>query len=308
MEFEIVEYEKKYERQLMDMEKGLTQGRFVKLRMERPSFSSRSKVFYQYKILCALANGKDLAGVIAFALTKVEINSNLTDSIIFYDVRVCRKFRGNLLSGILFDTALNNFNTFKVGPHFTTLKSTNTAIIKTAAKFYPDYYTYPFYYLTIPTYRRLKKVIHGKKQNFFMTEFDRNPSVLDEYADENTNISIWKTYNMYHLTIEHMAFPIRAYVWLMNNIPFRQAELPKNGSKLQFATAYDLNVNSINMINRTLERLEKKSINYLNVCCSNKDIIYNTFKPLSISTYQYYMICSFRINNDDILKFDVKCF
>ena len=53
--------------------------------------------------------------------------------------------------------------------------------------------------------------------------------------------------------------------------------------------------------------MEKKNVDFLNICCQKNDVIYKLLRPLAISIYPYTLLSNFEIAKNSEVKIDVRC-
>jgi len=307
--YNLIPYESKYNDALMALEHLTPQGQKIKLEMLRPSFLSRSDVFERYIIYVAADQTKDsVVGVAGVSIVPVKYKDSLMQAGFGYDLKVdpahrkqglAKKF-AKILDGYLINNDISNY--------FITLKTGNEGAAKAAYAIPKQWYTYNFLYLTIPTFKRIKSLTTANRNQYLSTELLSRPANANEYIIETkSGLGIYKTYKTYELKIQDMPFFMNLGIKLANLIGSKEKKMPHKGHVLKFATLFNYNPKNIENINEALEILHNKNIQYLNVCCTKKDLTYELLKPYAMNSLPYTMLNTFEVQNGQHLTLDVRC-
>lgn len=308
--YDIIPYEPKFEQALKELERASPQGLSVQLELIRDNFLSRAIVFDQHATFLALGPNRKVFGVFSAAMVEVKLNGKMFLAGIPFDMRVAAGMRNQGVAKNLFRHAWKHF----FDPHgttamFTTIKSSNTAVIKVAEIMGRKVYDYPFVYLTIPTFKRLRKKINLNGEQQFGVRFFGQENQLEDYREQFAGgISIWKTYKMYQVKLVKIPLMMKLGLGFVNLFVSARKRYPVEGEVLKFSFLFDCHPANLSQVNSVLEVLEKRGINYLSVCCRKKEECYRLLKPLAINRYSYSLLSSFPVGPEDRIELDVRCF
>lgn len=309
LEYNIIPYEVKYEPDLLALEKNSPQGKWIQLEMVKESFERRSQTFEKYQIYLAIDLNGELLGCLAASIVPIIVNGRKSDVGYCYDVRVANHARGHGLTKKMGRHAYKNFwLPNKVVNVFLTMKKGNEAVYKSAGALGQKLYTYPFFYLTIPTNKRLKsKQSQLLSEKLTVTSKFCNEALDSFFYTFKGELKVWKANLIYHLKIRKLHFVIK----LANNVlGFFHAygkQFPKESDELCFGILIYKTMQKNEEINTVLSALQKQDIGYLLVACSNKSNMYSRLKPLAINCYGYEICSNFPLNPNDNVSLDIRC-
>jgi len=306
MQIKIQPYHAKYNQELIDLESEAVQGGFIKLKMVKPCIGARAMVFDQYQILIALTTYGKVAGMLSSAQTKIGINNKEYDVLIFFDARVGRRYRGNRIAHRMVQNSLVHYHRFNIDNYYVTLKSNNKRIANIIKADYRQVSWVEFTYLTVPTTSRIKEKSKGDNPQFGITMFNSSLGTSKQYCRHYKSLKVWNTYKMYTLEMSEIPFYINSTIKYLNKLR-PSSKLPTNNHPIRMASLFNGDNFELADINEALKDLENDQVSYLNVCCRKGDILYNTFRPYSISGYNYKLVGSLKIKDNDLIKVDVRC-
>lgn len=268
-EFDIIPYQPQYEKELKELERQSRQGKWIPLELVREHFLSRSVVFDQHAAFLAISKEQELIGAFAVANTILKVNDESYHMGILFDARVARDYRNmGIAKQLLLHTWEHYFIPNGIEHIITTMKASNKAVLRVGAIMQRKIHKYPFFYLTIPTYRRVKKWKRAEGTQTFFVRLWAEKARLSQYHDEvGKEASIWKTHAMYHLRPGKLFLPIRLGINFINVFLPRHKRFPKEGAGIRFGSLYDLRLHNLDDVNAALEKLEAEGVNYLSVCC-----------------------------------------
>jgi len=306
MQIKLQSYHAKYNQELIDLESEAVQGGFIKLKMVKPCIRARAMVFDQYQILIALTTYGKVAGMLSTAQTKIGINNEEYDVLTFFDARVGRAFRGNRIAHRMVQNFLMHYNRFSIDDYFVTLKSNNKKITNIIKADYRHVSCVEFTYLTVPTTSRINRKSKGEEPIFCITKFNSSGGANSKYCRQYKSLEVWNTYKMYTLEMTEIPFYIDLTIKYFNRLR-PSNKLPTKNHPIRTASLFNGDNFELADINEALKDLENDQVGYLNVCCRKGDLLYNTFKPYSISGYNYKLAGSLKIKKNDHIKMDVRC-
>ncbi|MFZ9388385.1 MAG: hypothetical protein ACO25B_10915 [Chitinophagaceae bacterium] len=311
VKFHIEPYSDKYLSGVTALEAGIIQGSNIKLELVKEHFLDRAKVFENIYPCIALSEENDVIGMAVGAQTKLIINDVPINAGIGFDTKINPLWRnkgvGRMLAKYIYKEF---FMPQKLENNFMTAKKSNVPVLKLISRALPDVWIYDFVYLTIPTSSRTKAPAYSsvQLQQFSVQLFDKEEIPADYYLQEGEKPGCFHTYKLYRLRIKRISRLYKFCMALLKNMnPVKYGALPEESDVLSFATLYNHHAGNIHGIDEVLDRLEKKGIRYLLVCCRKNDMIYKLFKNISINEYGYYMISDFRLGKNDRVAIDVRC-
>ncbi|MGI9532908.1 GNAT family N-acetyltransferase [Lutimonas sp.] len=310
LSYHIDAYKAEHESGLLDLEHSTPQGKGVKLEMVRPEFLSRSKIFDRYDVFVALnQNRTEIIGVSAVSIVPLMIENIITDVGFGYDLKVAppyqnrgiaKEFAKHLIDVYLADNGISEY--------FTTFKSSNETMTSVVHFISREWQAYNFIYLTVPTFKRVKYSNLALSDQLLSIEMLGNSEKLKKYIIETENgIKIWKTYSTYQLKIQDMTCFLNMGIKSINSFKSKTKKIPVTGDVLKFATLYHFNKSNIGSVNEALDVLQKRNIQYLNICCTKDDFVYKLFNPIAISRMPYSLLNTFGVTNGQRLSLDVRC-
>lgn len=310
LQYHIVPYEPKHNEALLELERQSPQGKMIKLEMLRDDFLSRSEVFEDYSIYVAedQKTGK-IIGVSAIGVVPIQYENKRLFTGFGYDLRVDPAYRKLGISKKLGKKMVDAYRTNqKIFNFFVTLKTSNIAVMKSVLVIPGEWFSYDFIYLTIPTYKRIKTTDPISETQLLSTGLLSMPPNKKKYTIElESGLGIWKTYEMYKLKVNEASWHLKLGSKMFNWFLPTSRKIPAKGDILQFATLYNFNTANIGDINQVLSILQDQKIQYLNVCCTEKDFVYPMLKPYTINVMSYSMLNKFDIKNGNHLTLDVRC-
>ena len=310
LSYHIDSYKAEYESFLLDLERITPQGKRVKLEMVRPEFLSRSKIFDEYFVYVALNEIKtEIIGVSAVSIVPLKIENSLINVGFGYDLKVAPPYQNK---GIAKEFAKYLIDVYLaengISEYFTTFKSSNETMTRVVHFISRKWHAYNFIYLTVPTFKRVKYSNLELSDQLLSIEMFGDSEKLKNYIIETENgMKIWKTYSTYQLKIQDMAWFLNMGIKSVNMFKPKTKRIPAKGDVLKFATLYDFNNSNIGSVNQALEVLQKRNIQYLNVCCTKDDFAYKLFNPIAINTMPYSLLNTFGVTNGQKLSLDVRC-
>ena len=306
--FKIIPYSDSYEKDLLELEQKAAQGKFIHLEMIRSNFAKRSEAFDLHQIYLAIDNNGKLMGVLAAAIVTLIQNGVRLNVGYCYDVRVSKNARGLGLTKKMGHFAYQNFWTPNgVKEVFLTMKSSNSAVYKSAKILGLNLCKYPFKYLTIPTNVQIKDQI-SFNHNGLLNVFAPNKNHSDEYMFSLENgIKIWKTFEFYNIKINKIHPIIKYTIRILNVFRKKGFHFPVEGDELSFATLIFDNHYSLNKLNSALFFLKERDIQYLSIVCSSNTELYRQLKKFAMNSYSYDLLSTFETNPTDYISIDVRC-
>lgn len=310
LSYHIDSYKAEYESALLELERLTPQGKGVKLEMVRPDFLSRSKIFDKHFVFVALnRTKKKIIGVAAVSIVPIKIDNRLTNVGFGYDLKVHPAYQNR---GIAKDFAECLIDVYladnEISEYFTTFKSSNKSMTSVVQFIKRKWCTYEFFYLTIPTFKRVRFTeVEGEDQLLSIEMFGDTDTLKDYCITTNSELKVWKTYATYQLKIQAMPWSLNMGAKCINRFRAKSRRIPEKGDLLKFATLYGYNRSNIGSVNDVLEILQKRNIQYLNVCCIQGDFIYNLFDPVAVNKMSYSLLNTFGSANGQKLSLDVRC-
>lgn len=310
-DFNITPYSTKYENELMKLETRSPQGHWIKLEMIRDHFLSRSDVFEDYQVFQSHSEDGILQGVAAASIVPFQHNQQIVMTGFGYDLKVAHEFRRLGLAKTFGIYLVEKYlNTKNIWEYFITAKTKNIGAAKAVWGVKRDWSEYNFVYLTIPTHKRINKIkLSGsaKPLKFTVRLFAQPDQYPDYFYHSPSGLGVWKTYKTYQIKISHMHPLVGGGISLLNLLFSKKNRKPTKDQVLKFATVFDLHPENLPHINEVLEDLEKREIQYLNVCCLQNDPVYQNLNSLSINVLKYSLLNTFSVKNGDNISVDVRC-
>ena len=308
MEVSIVPYHPSYDNSIAELEQKIWQGRLIRLKIIKENFLSRAHVFKHYHSYLALDKKNQVIGTAVNAHTQISINQQLHDCSMGFDVKVDPAFRNQGIGRKLAQQVIRTSNAEGIRKHMTTMKSSNTPVIRLLSKAIARLWFYPFVYLTIPTHLSIEsKSITDNQQQFKVSLF--NPEGLDDYFKSfNGGLACFFTHKLYRLKIDKISPLYKLSLQMARRLqPSKYEHLPTENDEMKFASLYNHTSENIESLNKVLKYLQQNNINFLQVCCSKRDSLYKYLKKYSINTYSYTLISDFKLSTNDKVVLDVRC-
>lgn len=310
-EFLIKEYSQEFEHKLLALEKESVQGGWIKLKMIRPSFKSRSEVFQNHQIFTAVSSQGEIQGVSAGSIIPIVMNGRTFNIGIGYDLRVSKRWRKMGLARQFGRHLIESYFKKSDVHHFiTTAKKDNAAVLKAALGIETEQWTdYRFQYLTVPINRLYDiKSPNQKAQNFSIGLLSEKERLHKFYTiHKKSGIGIWKTFETYHLKIVRINPAVKLLIKLKNLLQHSTSVLPKEGDELRFVTLFNINNDNISALPGLKDDLQKMYVHYCNIICRKHDPVYEACKKIAINAYEYMLINTLGIKPDDYVTLDVRC-
>ncbi|MGZ3974910.1 MAG: GNAT family N-acetyltransferase, partial [Flavisolibacter sp.] len=276
MSVTIVPYQSTYDAAVQKLEASVVQGNQIKLRIVKDHFLDRSVAFETYFPCVAIDDDKQVIGTSAGAYTDLIINGKQFKSGFVFDVKVLPAYRNQGVGRTVTSYFKSLFTKGGLEKNFTTLKLSNTPVVKMATRALKNIWLYDFVYLTIPTAQKVEKqgLIHSDTR-FSVRLFDESKVSPTYYSHFAGGLGCFYTYMLYRLRIEKLSWLYRKGLKLLKVMnPSKYALLPKEREEMLFATLFDYSKENIYHINDVLKGLRERGISYLLVCCRPKDAIY----------------------------------
>lgn len=309
MSLNFIPYEPCYDTAIRQLENSVVQGNQVKLTIIKDHFLDRSVVFDKAYPLLVIDEEKHLIATGAGAYTRLVINGEQFTSGFVYDVKVHPAYRNQGIGRMITSYYKKLFTEDGYARNFTTLKLSNTPIVRMSTKVLKNIWLYPFVYLTIPVNQRIEDPFNGSQDSQFSVYlFNQKSLSADYYSMFDEGLGCFYTNKLYRLRIEKISGLLRQGLKIYKTFyPSYYELLPKENQEMSCATLFNHSVNNMNQINKVLDRLREQRIGFLSVCCQRKDAIYSHLKKYSISTYPYYMLFDFPVKPQDHVTIDVRC-
>lgn len=306
--YNIIDWDDSYEASSMELEKSNLQGKSVQLEIVKQDFLGRARAFEDYYCCLAVADNQVVGSAIA-AKTFLKLNNEERYTGFGFDAKVDPSWRnrgiGKKLALRLYE---KYFSHHSLQGSFMTAKLQNAAVHKMVKGAIQKTHIYPFVYLTIPVYASIKKTGIIGPQNFSVSLLRKESTTPRSYTDFETGLGCFYTNQFYSVRVNKISFLYKSSISLLKIIqPSRYKYLPGEGANLFFATLYNHNIENIGQLNEVLHHLQIKGIQYLQVCCQEKDAIYNYLKKYAVNSYPYCIRADFEINESDKIALDVRC-
>ena len=309
MNIQLIPYKSSYDAAINELENSIVQGKGVKLRILKNHFLDRATAFKEYHACLAINKEDKVIGTAIGSKTKMIINGNMQEAGFGFDVKVDKMYRSRGIGRLMAKHQKDWFRREGLQKNFTTLKLSNLPVIKLNAKAIGKIWLYKFVYLTISTGVQVRQVAVGAdKGNFSVTLFDEGGLCPSFYTTFTNGLGCFYTGRLYRLRIERISWLYQRGLWLLRQFrPHRFAQLPAERDVMEFATLFNHSEKNISGINQVLQHLHGQGKKYLTVCCQKKDFVYTMLKPYSISSYGYYMLSDFPLQQSDTVTIDVRC-
>jgi len=310
MEVSIVPYRQSYDPAIEKLERKTRQGQQIKLKILKDHFLSRACVFSKYNTFLAINHQDRVIATAISAQTKIKINHKLHDCCIGFDVKVESKYRNHGIGRKLARQIIQLSKAEGIIRHMVTMKSSNIPVIRLLSKATTGLWFYSFVYLTIPTRKPLdnNKLNLAKQQQFKITLFDHKQMDTSFYATFPNGLACFFTHKLYRLQVDKISWFYKLGLHILKLLkPSRYSQLPDENDEMNFATLFNHTGKNIENLNEVLSFLHKNNIQYLQVCCSKNDSIYQFLKLNSISTYSYTLVTDFQLSAKDQVTLDVRC-
>lgn len=309
--YHIIPYTEDFLPSVTELEKGILQGKNIKLELVKDHFLSRAKVFKDFYPCIALFDEKQVIGLAIGARTQIIINGSAFDAGVGFDTKTSTDWRNKGVGRMLAKYIYKHFFIPQgLKKNFITAKKSNMPVLKLVSRAIPNVWVYDFVYLTIPTSNRIKTLINPLRQlqQFSVSFFNKEEVQGDYYSENDNGLGYFHTHKMYRLKIKRINSLYKKCIFVLKKFfPEKYKSLPVENEVISFATLYNHTCNNITGINTILEELEKQGLKYLLVCCKKHDPVYKYLITKSINTYSYYLMSDFNITNKDNLAIDVRC-
>lgn len=302
----ILPYDPKFDRVLLDLEREAVQGKWIQLEMLRDHYLSRSWVFKEWRVLVATGDNKEVLGAAATAIVPLQMGENKIETAFAYDARIKQQYQSMGIGGQLL-AALKSLNETELGltHHCYTSKISNRATQKIVQQVAPDHDALEFVYLSIPTTRGLKQFKEPSTQLLFEPVlFDAG--LMDYMTVFPSGLKVWHTFKTYRLKI-HKVHPLAQIGLSLLALFHPFLGRARKGYEFSFATLFGYSYEMLSEINEVLQELHGSGVDFLNVTCRKGDPVYRLFKPLAVSEYHYNYVSNFPIPKNKDFKVDVRC-
>jgi GNAT superfamily N-acetyltransferase len=308
-QFQIKPYAVRYEQALLELERKSPQGSLVKLEMLRHHFHSRADVFEDQQAYVCVNHRQEPLGVAIGAQVPLCLNGQHVNAGYGFDVRVSPAYRNHGIGRSLAKHLTEHFFIPRdIKFQFSTLKASNSPVLKLLAKSHRNTFLYRFTYLTLPTAGSIKVKPTSKPESGFRTELLSSQEQLSNYYHmTDSGIGLWKTYKLYKLRIMSVHPLVRAGFWIGNNLFSENKLLPPPGAVIKTVTAFNLDLSNIQALPGIARQLQAEGINYLQVCCQPHDAIYQALHQSAVNAYSYYLISTQEVKAQDKFTLDIRC-
>ena len=309
MSINIVPYGPTYDEAVQKLEASIVQGKQVKLKIIKDHFLDRSLAFETYFPCVAIGENGQVVGTSVGAYTDLIINGQQFKSGFVFDVKVHPAYRNNGIGRMVTSYYKALFTKEGLDKNFTTLKLSNTPVVKMATRALKNIWLYDFIYLTIPTARivDVRPVLDGDTR-FKVRLFDTGKLPSFYYDHFDGGLSCFYTNKLYRLRIDKISRLYNLGLKVLKLLrPSKYALLPRETEEMSFATLFDHSRDNIHRLNEVLESLCERGVKYLLVCCRKKDAIYQYLENYSINSYGYYILSDFPLRTTDEVTLDVRC-
>ncbi|NNF22493.1 MAG: hypothetical protein HKN67_11160, partial [Saprospiraceae bacterium] len=202
----------------------------------------------------------------------------------------------------------NYFKPSGVSKFCTTAKKENLAVYKAARSLYNDWYDTSFVYLTISTDARFSNINStGRDPGFSAGLLSGRHSLRSWHKISDSGIGVFYTYKMYSLLVNHISPLVRLGIKLRNLFKGSRMSVPSRGEEIKFVTAFDITRENINSFPGILKDLRDKGIQFCNIVCSQNDFIHEALRNFALNEYEYILIRSFELDDNDRITIDVRC-
>ena len=305
MDMKIVPYAPRFENDIRLLDDNSVQGNRVKIRMNKPTIHSRAEVFEDHHTILAKSDN-DIVGYMTGAKTVLRINDTDHEVFVGFDAKV----RSDQRNKGVFKTLTTHLFEYYAGRGIKygmiTTKSNNKSIRSIVFNQFIKSWSIGFVYLTLPTSRHLKHLKPGKGPKLSIGCVDPGVEQEREYCRIFDGFKIFNTYKLYQLQILEIPFFLRKGIRAANWF-FGTPRYPTTDRPMKIASLYDIHNLQVGEFNAAMRELQSEGIEYLNVCCTKGDYVYNTLKPLSIFRYDYNLVATLELDPKDQIKFDVRC-
>lgn len=309
MEISIIPYHQSYDSGIESLERKIWQGHQIKLKILKDHFLSRAQVFKNFRSYLAVNEENQVIATAISGQTKISINRQAHDCSIGFDVKVDPAYRNQGIGRKLAGKIIKSSNAEGIYNHMVTMKSANIPVIRLLSKATAKLWFYPFVYLTIPTLMSIETRLNlTNDQQFKICLFDQEE--LDSYCSTSFTggLACFYTHKLYRLKIEKVSQLYKLGLKVTKQFqPLKYKHIPAENEEILFASLYNHTSKNIENLNEVLSYLRNMNINYLQVCCSKHDSIYQYLKKYSINTYSYTLITDFKLTARDKVALDVRC-
>ncbi|MGB5227689.1 MAG: hypothetical protein WBN55_05455 [Eudoraea sp.] len=305
MEAIILPYSNEYHNDIKLLDDKSVQGNLIQLRMHKPTIHSRAEIFKEYFTI--LTKVKDeVVGFMSGAKTLLVINDKKHDVFIGFDAKVREDHRNRGIFKSMITYMMDYYSEQDVMNAIITTKSNNKSINSIVRKQFVKSWYRKFVYLTIPTSRKVNAIRSGKEPSLFIDSFEDKKRQDLAYSRYFKGFDIFNTYKTYQLEILQIPYLLKKGIQLVNKF-YSKPRYPDGSKSMKIATLYKVMDLELKELNIAMEILHSEGIDFLNICCSEGDYLYNTFKPISISRYDYYLVSTLKLTEQDQIKLDVRC-
>lgn len=305
MEASILNYSDEYHDDIKLLDENSVQGNWIQLRMKKPTIHARSNVFKEHNTILTLVKN-EVVGYMSAAKTFLVINDKKHEVFIGFDAKVRKEHRNKGIFKSMTSHMLDYYKQNGVMNAMITTKSNNKSINSVVRKQFVRSWYRKFVYLTIPTSRKVNVIRTGKERSLFINSFVHDKQHDLSYARRFKGFSIFNTYKTYELEILKIPYLLKKSIQLTNRL-YGTARFPDGTKPIKMATLFDVINLDLKELNIALEILHSEGIGFLNICCSKGDFLYNTLKPISISRYDYHLVSTIALSEQDKIKLDVRC-
>ncbi|MEP7376654.1 MAG: hypothetical protein ABI675_24870 [Chitinophagaceae bacterium] len=310
VDYHIIPYNEEYNESLVELEKGIIQGKRIQLEIIKDDFFSRAKAFNNTYSCIALTDSHKVIGSAIGAQTMIKVNGQQYEAGFGFDTKVHPEWRSKRIGRMLAkDLYKQFFGPQGLSRNFMTAKLSNAPVLKLVSHAVSNTWLYDFIYLTIPTNTRVKQtVLKGAGQQFSIQLSKREELCKDYYIQLDSGLAYFNTYKMYRLNIQRISWLYKQGISILKSMqPSKYAGLPGEHDTISFASLFNHTSENIRGINEVLENLESNGIKQLLVCCRKNDVIYQFLKNTAINQYSYYLVADFKLNKHDEVGIDVRC-
>lgn len=305
MKASILDYSDKYHNDIKLLDENSVQGKWIQLRMKKPTIHARCDIFQEnHTILTMIKN--EIVGYMSAAKTFLVINDQKHEVFIGFDAKVRKDQRNKGIFKSMSTHMLDYYEQNGVMNAMITTKSNNKSINSVVRKQFVRSWYRKFVYLTIPTARKVNVIRTGKERSLFINSFENDKQNNLLYSRCFKGFGIFNTYKAYELEILKIPYLLKKSVQLANRL-YGTARYPDGTKSMKMATLYDVTDLDLKELNIAMEILHSEGVHFLNICCSKGDFLYNTLKPIAISRYDYHLVSTIALSEQDKIKLDVRC-
>ncbi len=307
---QIVPYTPSHEPALLDLERASPQGKRIQLEMIRERLIDRSIVFEDYQLYVIEGDGGQPVGMAGVAATEAEHNGGLIPVGLCYDLRVGPEYRGQGLANEMGRHVIRDFfHPRGLRRYLLTMKTTNTAVLRSVQSVLGLAHTYPFQYLTLPATRRVKhrRVQPSAEARFGVIASDPDRLPDGWYHPIEPEMGTFDTHRMYQIKVVGVARHMRWLIRIAELLRDESNTMPREDEVMKFAALCYSGIPDADSVNRALATLEARDVQYLTVCCQRRDPVYRLLRPRAINALDYLIVSNFQIGAKDRFRIDVRC-